>query len=45
MNAYCASLHEFEPDVNFLGEGSFSEVYQVIRKSDNAVYAMKKVKM
>jgi NIMA (never in mitosis gene a)-related kinase len=29
----------------FLGEGSFSEVYQVIRKSDNAVYAMKKVKM
>ena len=28
-----------------LGEGSFSEVYQVIRKSDDAVYAMKKVKM
>ena len=28
-----------------LGEGSFSEVYQVTRKSDNAVYAMKKVKM
>lgn len=31
--------------LTFLGEGSFSEVYQVIRKSDNAVYAMKKVKM
>lgn len=28
-----------------IGEGSFSEVYQVIRKSDQAVYAMKKVKM
>ncbi len=28
-----------------LGEGSFSEVYQVTRKSDNSVYAMKKVKM
>ena len=28
-----------------LGEGSFSEVYQVIRKSDNTVYAMKKVKL
>ena len=27
------------------GEGSFSEVYQVVRKSDGAVYAMKKVKM
>lgn len=27
------------------GEGSFSEVYQVTRKSDNTVYAMKKVKM
>ena len=28
-----------------LGEGSFSEVYRVRRKSDNALYAMKKVKM
>jgi len=28
-----------------LGEGSFSEVFRVIRKSDNAEYAMKKVKM
>ena len=27
------------------GEGSFSEVYRVKRKSDGAVYAMKKVKM
>ena len=29
----------------FLGEGSFSEVYRVRRKSDNFIYAMKKVKM
>ena len=28
-----------------IGEGSFSEVYKVKRKSDGAVYAMKKVKM
>lgn len=28
-----------------LGEGSFSEVYRVKRKSDGAIYAMKKVKM
>merc|ERR1712156_1119470 len=28
-----------------LGEGSFSEVYRVRRKSDGSVYAMKKVKM
>lgn len=28
-----------------IGEGSFSEVYRVKRKSDNGVYAMKKVKM
>jgi NIMA (never in mitosis gene a)-related kinase len=28
-----------------LGEGSFSEVYRVKRRSDGAVYAMKKVKM
>ena len=28
-----------------LGEGSFSTVHQVVRKSDGAVYAMKKVKM
>ena len=28
-----------------LGEGSFSEVYLVIRKSDNTTYAMKKVKL
>ena len=27
------------------GEGSFSEVYRVKRKSDGAIYAMKKVKM
>ena len=28
-----------------IGEGSFSEVYRVKRKSDGSVYAMKKVKM
>jgi NIMA (never in mitosis gene a)-related kinase len=28
-----------------LGEGSFSEVYNVKRKNDNTIYAMKKVKM
>lgn len=28
-----------------LGEGSFSEVYLVLRKSDNGIYAMKKVKL
>lgn len=28
-----------------VGEGSFSEVYLVLRKSDNTVYAMKKVKL
>lgn len=28
-----------------LGAGSFSEVYQVTRKNDKIVYAMKKVKM
>ena len=28
-----------------LGEGSFSEVYNVRRKNDNTIYAMKKVKM
>ena len=34
-------------DLTYLlvGEGSFSEVYRVKRKSDGAVYAMKKVKM
>ena len=28
-----------------LGSGSFSEVYQVTRKNDRTIYAMKKVKM
>ena len=28
-----------------IGEGSFSEVYNVKRKNDNTIYAMKKVKM
>jgi len=31
--------------VNKLGDGAFSSVYKVIRKSDNKEYAMKKVKM
>ena len=31
--------------VSIAGEGSFSEVYRVKRKSDGTVYAMKKVKM
>ena len=29
----------------FTGEGSFSEVYRVKRKSDGGIYALKKVKM
>lgn len=29
----------------FIGEGSFSEVYLVLRVSDNQIYAMKKVKL
>ncbi len=32
-------------DYLLTGEGSFSEVYRVRRKSDGAIYAMKKVKM
>lgn len=28
-----------------IGEGSFSEVYLVLRVSDNQIYAMKKVKL
>lgn len=28
-----------------MGEGAFSSVYRVTRKSDNKVYALKKVKM
>lgn len=39
---------EFYIDIVFvlsIGEGSFSEVYRVKRKSDGTVYAMKKVKM
>ncbi|CAK58922.1 unnamed protein product (macronuclear) [Paramecium tetraurelia] len=31
--------------LNRLGEGSYSQVYKVIRKSDQQVYAMKKVKL
>ena len=31
--------------VGYIGEGSFSEVYRVKRKSDGGVYALKKVKM
>ena len=42
-----SALHWKSRDLTLLlvGEGSFSEVYRVKRKSDGAVYAMKKVKM
>ena len=39
-----SSLSEFEV-LKRLGEGSFGTVYQVKRKSDGKIYAMKKVKM
>lgn len=33
-------------DINYkLGEGTFSTVYKVRRKTDNQEYAMKKIKM
>ena len=38
------SLIDFDI-VKKLGSGSFSEVYQVRRKSDKELYAMKKVKL
>ena len=31
--------------LNILGEGAYSEVYKVKRKTDQALYALKKVKM
>ena len=31
--------------INKLGTGAFSEVFKVVRKSDNMTYALKKVKM
>lgn len=39
-----SSIHDFEI-LSKLGEGSFSSVYKVKRKSDGKFYAMKKVKM
>ena len=38
------SISDFEV-LKRLGEGSFGSVYQVRRKSDGKIYAMKKVKM
>lgn len=38
------SIKDFEV-LRKLGDGSFSQVYQVLRKSDSQLYAMKKVKM
>ncbi|KAL4489955.1 hypothetical protein ABPG72_010854 [Tetrahymena utriculariae] len=38
------TLKDFEV-ISKLGEGSFSQVFQVKRKSDGMIYAMKKVKM
>lgn len=37
------SLSDFEI-LNKLGEGAFSNVFKVKRKSDNTYYALKKVK-
>jgi NIMA (never in mitosis gene a)-related kinase len=37
------SLEDFEM-VKRLGDGAYSTVYKVIRKSDNQCYAMKKIK-
>lgn len=37
------SLHNFELHEK-LGEGAFSTVYRVLRKSDQQVYALKKVR-
>ena len=43
INPWAYSVN-FNPTYN-IGEGSFSEVYNVRRKNDNTIYAMKKVKM
>jgi NIMA (never in mitosis gene a)-related kinase len=37
-------MQNFEK-IQKIGQGSYSEVYKVLRKSDNQIYAMKKVKM
>lgn len=38
------SIHDFDL-LNKLGDGAFSSVYKVGRKSDSQIYALKKVKM
>ncbi len=38
------SIKDFEV-IRKLGDGSFSQVYQVLRRSDSLLYALKKVKM
>lgn len=38
------TLMDFET-VKMVGKGSFGEVYKVIRKSDQKVYAMKKINL
>ena len=38
------SVYDFE-FLNKLGEGSFSNVFKVRRKSDGVLYALKKVKL
>jgi serine/threonine protein kinase len=37
-----SQLNEFAT-LGVIGKGSFSKVYKVLRKSDNLIYAMKKI--
>lgn len=39
-----STLDDFERE-DRLGEGAYSCVYQVVRKSDKKIYALKKVRM
>ena len=39
-----SSIRDFIP-LGKLGEGAYSTVYKVQRRSDNLIYALKKVKM
>lgn len=38
------SLEDFDI-VSKLGDGAYSTVYKVVRKEDNKIYALKRVKM